>query len=169
MLLVVGEVIRPHGVHGELVVRVRTDTPAERFAVGATLTTDPPSAGPLTVVGARWHQDRLLVNFEGVAYRDVADRLRGILLCVDSGAVAVPADPDEFNDYQLIGLAAQTLAGEPIGEIVAVDHAPASDLLVVELPGGHRALVPFVKAIVPEVDLPGRRVVLTPPDGLLDL
>jgi 16S rRNA processing protein RimM len=169
MLLVVGQVTRPHGVNGEVVVRVRTDTPQERYTVGAVFATEPASAGPLTVVSVRSHQNRLLVSFDGVADRDAADRLRGVLLCVDSAAVPEPADPDEFNDHQLIGLQAQTVSGEPIGEVVAVDHAPASDLLVVALPDGHRALVPFVKAIVPEVDLAGRRVVLTPPEGLLEL
>lgn len=169
MQLVVGRIIRPHGVRGEVVVEVRTDSPSERFAAGSVLATDPAAAGPLRVDDARPHQGRLLVTFAGVAGRDVADGLRGVQLCVDSDSVPAPDDPDEFNDHQLIGLRAETPAGEPIGEVVGVEHAPASDLLVVRRSDGRSGLVPFVQAIVPEVDLTAGRVVLTPPDGLWDL
>jgi 16S rRNA processing protein RimM len=169
MLLVVGQIIRPHGVRGELVVDVRTDSPDERFAVGSVLVTDPTAAGPRTIDTVRPHQGRLLITFEGVADRDVAEGLRGVLLCVDSETVAPPQDPDEFHDHQLVGLSAQTPAGERLGEVVGINHAPASDLLVLKLPDGRSALVPFVQAMVPEVDLPAGRVVLTLPEGLLDL
>ncbi|HEX6870653.1 MAG TPA: ribosome maturation factor RimM, partial [Micromonosporaceae bacterium] len=127
------------------------------------------AAGPLTVAQVRPHQGRLLVTFDQVDSRDLAERMRGVLLCVDSAEVPAPADPDEFLDHQLIGLRAVTPAGEPIGEVVKVDHAPAHDLLVLRRTDGGTALVPFVKAIVPEVDLAGGQVVITAPDGLLDL
>ncbi len=94
MQLVVGRILRPHGLRGEVVVDVRTDSPAERFAVGSVLRTDPAAAGPLTVEDVRPHQGRLLVTFEGVADRDVADNLRGVLICVDSASVPAPEDPD---------------------------------------------------------------------------
>jgi 16S rRNA processing protein RimM len=83
--------------------------------------------------------------------------------------VSEPADPDEFNDHQLVGLRAETESGEVIGEVTRIDHAPASDLLVLRLTDGRPALVPFVRSIVPTVDVAGGRVVLTPPDGLFDL
>jgi 16S rRNA processing protein RimM len=184
MLLVVGRVVRPHGIRGEVVVDVRTDEPEERFAVGSVLITDPTAVrrpksegktlAPvvperLTVEAARWHQGRLLVAFDGIYDRDMAESLRGVLLCVDSATVGTPDDPDEFNDYQLIGLTAVNPAGEVLGEVASVDHAPASDLLVLRRPDGRTALIPFVKAIVPEVDLAGGRVVIDPPGGLLDL
>jgi len=99
----------------------------------------------------------------------MADSLRGVLLCVDSADVPATDDPDEFHDHQLVGLAAVTPDGEALGEVVRVEHAPASELLVLRRPDGRTALVPFVKAIVPEVDLAGGRVVMTPPEGLFDL
>jgi 16S rRNA processing protein RimM len=167
--LVVGRVIRPHGVRGEVVVEIHTDSPSERFVVGSVLATDPAAAGPLTIDQVRPHQGKLLVTFEGFADRDVSDRLRGVLLLVDADDIADPADPDEFNDFQLVGLSAQTPDGEVIGEVVRVEHAPASDLLVLRLPDGRPGLVPFVAAIVPEVDIKGGRVVVTPPEGLFDL
>jgi 16S rRNA processing protein RimM len=170
MLLVVGLIIRAHGIRGEVVVDVRTDEPAERFAVGSVLVTDPAAAwDSLKIETVRPHQGRLLVVFEGVYDRTIAESLKGIRLCVDSAEVRPSDDPDEFNDHQLIGLRAVGVDGEVLGEVVAIDHAPASDLLVLRLPDRRSALVPFVKAIVPEVDLAGGRVVLTPPEGLLDL
>jgi 16S rRNA processing protein RimM len=167
--LTVGRVIRPHGVRGEVVVEIHTDEPEDRFAVGSVLDTDPAGVGPLRVSEVRSHQGRLLVLFDGYADRDVSDALRGVYLTVDSATVPEPTDPDEFLDHQLVGLRAVDVAGGSIGTVLRVDHAPANDLLVVSRPDGRQALIPFVKAIVPEVDVPGGRVVLSPPEGLLDL
>jgi 16S rRNA processing protein RimM len=156
-------------VRGEVVVEIHTDSPDERFAVGSVLDTDPANAGPLRISEVRPHQGRLLVLFDGYADRDVSDALRGVSLLVDSATVPDPTDPDEFHDHQLVGLRAVDGAGEPVGTVLRVEHAPGNDLLVVGRPDGRQALVPFVKAIVPEVDVPGGRVVLTPPEGLLEL
>lgn len=183
MQLIVGQIHRAHGIRGEVTVDPRTDEPAERFAVGSVLVTDstavrrlaPVPAGAwqvpatLTVESVRPHQGKLLVVFDGVYDRSIAEELRGVLLCVDSADVPAPDDPDEFNDHQLVGLAVVDRAGTKYGEVARIDHAPASDLLVVRQPDGRTALVPFVRAIVPEVDLRGGRVILTPPDGLFDL
>jgi 16S rRNA processing protein RimM len=169
MQLVVGRIVRPHGVRGEVVVDVRTDSPEDRYAVGTVFVTDPAAAGPLTVSEFRPHQGRLLVTFDGIADRDIAESLRGVLLCVDSSAVREPDDPDEFLDHQLVGLRAESPDGELIGEVVRIDHGPGHDLLVVRLPDRREGLVPFVKAIVPTVDVAGGRVVLTLPDGLFDV
>ncbi|MFI7605520.1 ribosome maturation factor RimM [Micromonospora sp. NPDC049366] len=182
-MLIVGRIGKPHGIRGEVTVEVRTDEPEARFAPGSVLVTEPgatPPAAPgpgvpfrvpaeLTVESARWHQGRMLVAFEGVLDRDVAEALRGTLVGVDSADVAPPEDPEEFHDHQLVGLAVVTPAGERLGEVARIDHAPASDLLVLRRPEGKTALIPFVKAIVPEVDLAGGRVVVDPPNGLLDL
>jgi 16S rRNA processing protein RimM len=175
MLLVVGRIVRAHGILGEVVIDVRTDDPAERFVPGSVLVTDPgrrvvPGLPPtLTIETIRPHQGRLLVVFDGVYDRDIAESLRGVLLCVNSEDVPASADPDEFSDFQLVGLAAETPDGERLGEVVRIEHAAGSELLVLRRPDGGNALVPFVKAIVPEVDLAGGRLVVTPPEGLFDL
>jgi 16S rRNA processing protein RimM len=169
MQLIVGRILRPHGVRGELVVEVTTDDPQARFQLGSVLVTEPSSAGPLTIDGLRPHQDRLLITFAGVESREDADRLRGVRLCVDSAEVAPPDDPDEFHDFQLVGMAAVDTAGAALGEVIRVDHGPGHDTLVLRLPDRREALVPFVTAIVPEVDVAGGRLVLTPPEGLLEL
>jgi 16S rRNA processing protein RimM len=169
MLLVVGEIARPHGVRGEVVVTVRTDEPSERFTPGVVLLTAPPEAGPLTIESVRPHLGRLIVAFEGVEDRDGAEALRRVLVCVDSSSVPPLDDPDEFHDHQLVGLAAVDPDGEKIGEVVRIDHGPAHDMLILRRPDGRTALVPFVGAMVPEVDLAGGRLVMTLPEGLLDL
>ncbi|MFY1695173.1 MULTISPECIES: ribosome maturation factor RimM [unclassified Solwaraspora] len=123
----------------------------------------------LTIESVRWHQGRPLVRFAGVDDRDVAEALRGVLLCVDSAEVDDPDDPDEFRDHQLVGLTAVAPDGQTLGQVTRIDHAPASDLLVLRRPDGRSALVPFVRSIVPEVDLSGGRVVVDAPAGLFDL
>jgi 16S rRNA processing protein RimM len=170
MQLVVGRVVRPHGVRGELVVEVRTDDPQLRLAAGTVLATEPAAAGPLTIGRTRWHSGRLLVSFNGFDDRNEADRLRGVLLLVDSAELEDLADPDEFRDHQLIGLAVVGPGGEEVGEVTDVLHY-GQDLLVVAGRGkraGAEIMVPFVAAIVPEVDLAARLVRIDPPPGLLD-
>ena len=167
--LVVGRVGRAHGVRGEVVVDVRTDDPERRFAPGGVLETDPPERGPLTVAGARAHSGRLLVTFAGVADRRAAEGLRGLLLVADSATSPSSDDPDEFWDHQLVGLAATTPAGDPLGAVTEVLHPPGTDLLVIGRADGRELLVPFVRAIVFEVDPAAGRLVVDPPPGLLDL
>lgn len=169
MLLVVGRVVRPHGVRGELVCQVRTDEPEERFAPGTVLATDPGDAGPLTIESVRWNQGRALLFVSGVADRDSAEALRGVLLCVDSDDVPSPADPDEYRDHDLVGLAVVHQSGETVGEVMRVEHAPAHDMLVVARPHAKPAMIPFIREMVSAVDLDAARVVVDLPDGLLDL
>jgi 16S rRNA processing protein RimM len=164
--LVVGRIGRPHGVRGEVTVEVRTDDPELRFAVGTSIATDPAGRGPLVIAGRRWHKGFLLLTFEGVADRDVAEELRGTMLVIDSAEVVPSDDPDEFHDHQLIGLTVETAAGDPVGEVTDVLHH-GQDLLVVRRAGADEALIPFVKALVPEIDLEGGRLVVDPPEGLL--
>ena len=233
MQLVVGRITRPHGVHGEVSVEVRTDEPDRRFAVGRVLPTDPAEAGPLTVDSLRWHSGRLLIQFAGVTDRDQAEELRGTWLTLDSAEAGPSGDPDEFHDAELIGLAVVTTTGQPVGRVTDVRHF-GQDLLVIEpepagsqpssagsgpsgagpaptrdqprrdqprrdrpqrdrprrdQPRRDRAgrgpalaargpargaphselLVPFVAAIVPEVDVAAGRLVIDPPPGLLEL
>jgi 16S rRNA processing protein RimM len=170
MQLVVGRIARPHGVRGELAVEVRTDDPELRLAAGAVLATEPSAAGPLTVVRTRWHSGRLLVTFQGIEDRNGADALRGVLLLVDSADLEDVPDPDEFRDHQLIGLAVLAPDGEQVGSVADVLHY-GQDLLVVTGSGkraGAEIMIPFVTAIVPEVDLAAGVLRIDPPPGLLD-
>jgi 16S rRNA processing protein RimM len=110
------------------------------------------------------------MSFDGVPDRDTAERLRGVLLVVDSSELEDITDPDEFRDHQLIGLAVYAPGGEHVGEVTDVLHS-GQDLLVVAGTGaraGAEIMIPFVTEIVPEVDLATGRLVIDPPAGLLD-
>ncbi len=170
MQLVVGRVGRPHGLRGEVTVEVRTDDPDQRFAAGESLETVPAGRGPLTVAGSRWHSGRLLVRFAGHEDREAAEALRDTVLAIDSSQLEPLTDPEEFYDHDLIGLRVVTSGGEDVGTISDVLHH-GQDLLVVQGAGaraGAEILVPFVAAIVPEVDVAAGRLVIDPPAGLLD-
>lgn len=170
MDLVVARVGRPHGVHGAVSVEVRTDDPQGRLAPGVTLRTDPTAAGPLTVAAARLHSGRLLLNFVGYADRPAAEALRGVLLLAEVDPSQRLPDAEEFLDVQLVGLAVRTVAGRDVGRVVEVLHLPGQDVLVVRRahdPESPEVLVPFVAALVPEVDLDAGLVVVDPPPGLV--
>lgn len=198
MQVTVGRIGRAHGVRGDVVVGVRTDEPELRFAAGSKLDTDPAAVGPLTVAAARWHNSELIVRFAGVQDRTAAEALRGTWLSVDSATLAPLPDPDEFRDHDLIGLAVRTADGRPVGEVADVLHhgqdllvirpvstdagagagagpasAPGSPAAPVvagasSRPAADETLVPFVKAIVTDVDLAGGVLIIDPPPGLLD-
>jgi 16S rRNA processing protein RimM len=169
VLVTVGRIGRPHGIRGYVVVGVRTDEPEMRFAKGSRLDTDPAAVGPLTVAATRWHSGELLVRFEGIGDRDAAAALRGTWLTADSATLAASDDPDEFHDAELVGLSVKTVGGTVVGTVDDVLH-PAQDVLVIRPAGGGAdILVPFVKAIVPEVDLAAGFLVIDPPEGLLTL
>jgi 16S rRNA processing protein RimM len=167
---VVGRVVRAHGLRGELVVEPRTDNIEARFSPGTVLTVRGSRAsgpGTLTVVAARRHGDRLLVTVEEVADRDAAEALRTAELTAPALA-GDTGDPDEFHDHQLEGLTAVLADGTTVGTVTAVLHGAGGELLTIARPGRAEALVPFVAAIVPEVDVAGGRLVLDPPEGLLE-
>ncbi len=171
MQVTVGRIGRPHGVRGDVVVGVRTDEPELRFARGSRLDTDPVGVGPLTVAGFRWHSGDLLVRFEGISDRTAAAELGGTWLMVDSAALGALDDPDEFRDGDLVGLSVRTVDGTAVGTVTDVLHH-GQDILVIDPAGagrGEQILIPFVKAIVPEVDIAGGVLVVDPPEGLLNL
>jgi len=167
MDVVVARIGKAHGLRGEVTVEVRTDAPQERFVVGTTFTTDPASAGALHLRSVRDHNGITLLGFEEAPDRTAAEGLRGTLLIAD--VEEYEDDENAWYEKDLVGLRVLTVAGEEVGEVAGVDSRPAQDLLVVRLASGREALVPFVEALVPEVDVEGGRVVSDPPAGLLEL
>jgi 16S rRNA processing protein RimM len=168
MQLVVGRIGKAHGIRGEVGVEVRTDDPDARFASGASLITEPADRGPLRVDATRWHSGRLLVNFAGVADRTAAEALRGTLLLVEVDESERPDDPDEFYDHQLVGLRVVSTAGDEVGEVADVLHLPAQDVLAIKRSDGAEVLVPFVKELVPVVDVDRGALTVDARPGLLD-
>lgn len=169
--IVVGRIGKPHGIKGEVSVEPRTDEPDRRFAVGAQLKTQskrPGAPGPahLTVDGLRWHSGRLLVRFAEIADRNAAEEARGTLLAIPLDPTESPEDPEEFYDHQLVGLRVVTTGGREVGTLKEIVHGSAQDLLVIATDGPD-ALVPFVSQLVPEVDVPGGRILVEDLPGLL--
>lgn len=165
-----GRVGKPHGIRGHVTIDVRTDEPERRFAQGAVLRAVRPRAtepATLTVEAVRWHQGILQVRFAEIGDRDAAEAARGTMLYADVPADEAPEDPDEYYDHQLVGLVAVDTQGRELGTVTALVHGAAQDLLTVRTPHGRDALVPFVKALVPEVDLAGGRVVIDDRPGLV--
>jgi 16S rRNA processing protein RimM len=180
--VVVGRLVRAHGLNGEIAVDVRTDEPDRRFARGTVVTLRRPQAdvplsrtlpASLTVASTRWHQDRLLVRFEELGDRGAAEAVRGLVLVADVADDEQPEDPEEFYDHQLVGLRVHATDGREVGAVSDVIHSGPQDLLVVRREGAEGAevaevLVPFVGALVPEVDLEKGRLVVADRPGLLD-
>jgi 16S rRNA processing protein RimM len=170
--LTVGRVVKAHGVGGELVVEIRTDDPAARFAPGNALRAKQSRGrgqdGSFVVESAREHGGRLLVRLAGIDDRDAADALRGSVFVVDSDDLPPIDEPDTYYDHQLEGLHVRTTTGQEVGVVAEVLHTAGGELLAVRRDSGE-VLVPFVGAIVTSVSLDDRTVEIDPPDGLLDL
>ncbi|MUL45051.1 ribosome maturation factor RimM [Mycobacterium sp. CBMA293] len=175
MDLVVGRVVKAHGISGEVVVDVRTDDPGERFSPGSSLRGKPGvrsterAERTYVIDAAREHGGRLLVRLAGVTDRNAADALRGTLFLVDTADLPPISEPDEFYDHQLEGLAVRTVDGVSVGVVTEVLHTPGGELLSIRAESGAEVLVPFVTSMVPTVSLADGLVEIDPPDGLLEL
>jgi 16S rRNA processing protein RimM len=164
--LVVARIGRAHGVLGEATIEVRTDQPEDRFYIGSVLATEPTTFGPLTITSVRDHNGTLLLGFKGVNDRNQVEELRNVLLLAD---VDIEADSteDDFHVQQLLQCQVNTLDGLEIGPVTDVINLPGQDVLAVDF-NGREVLIPFVKAIVPIVDVKNRKITVVPPAGLLD-
>lgn len=166
-MIVVARIGAAHGLKGEVRVKAFTGSPADIAAYG-----------PLTAADGRTFEvtalrpaagtsaDMLVVHFKGVADRNAAEALNGVELFIPRERLPKP-EADEFYHADLIGLTAVTSAGEELGTVVRVENYGAGDLLEVAPRRGKTSLIPFTRAVVPEVDLTGKRVVVDPPPGLL--
>lgn len=170
----VGRLVKAHGLKGAIKIELYTDDPEGRFVPGATFTLQVPESSPwhgkpLTVREFRFMNSHPVAFFEGVDDRTTAEELIRAILWIDQDATETPTEDDAWFDHQLVGLDV-VRDGEVIGRVIRVEHLPAQDLLIVKTAAAptEEVLVPFVKAIVPEVDLAGGRVVVTPPVGLFE-
>lgn len=164
MELTVAKIGRAHGLRGEVALDLRTDDPEQRFAVGQVLRSIPAEAGPFTVVANRIQNGRWHVAFAELTDRTAAENARGIELVIDADA---SEEEDAWYPHELNGLRAELTDGTVVGTIIGLEHLPSDDMLVLRETDGTRTLVPFIKLMVPVVDVPGGKVVLDPPGGLL--
>jgi 16S rRNA processing protein RimM len=175
--LIVGAVQKPHGIKGELYVRLETDHPEDVFAAGRVVRVGDAEGRPLerslTIERARPFKGGLLVKAAEIGPRDPhgreseVDALRGLTLLIPRGE-ARPLDEDEVFLHQLVGLRVTADEGE-VGKVRELYDAPSGLLLVVERKGKGELLIPFVKAMVRRIDVEAGTLELEAPPGLLEL
>ncbi len=167
----VGRLTRAHGLKGAIKVELYTDDPERRFTHGARFALQVPTSSKwhgktLELLELRVYNGTPVAFFAGVTDRTEAESLVKAVLWIDQDPTEVSTEPDAWYVHQLAGLEVWR-DGARIGRVVRVDPMPAQDMLINEI-DGTEAMVPFVKAIVPEVDLRAGRIVITPPPGLLE-
>jgi 16S rRNA processing protein RimM len=161
MKLNVGRIGKAHGILGEATIEVRTDEAENRFAIGAVLETD--SHGELTVVSARVHNGILLLGFQGIEDRNSIEALRNELLYAEVDIQAPGIDEDDYHVLQLVGCTAYLVDGDEFGVVTDVLNLPGQDVLAIKSADGE-VLIPFVRQLVPVVDIKAKRMTVIPPD-----
>jgi 16S rRNA processing protein RimM len=167
----VGRLTKAHGLKGAIKLELFTDDPGRRFVPGAVFTLQVPSGSPwhgktLELVELRWYNQHAVGFFKDVPDREAAETLAKAILWIDQDSAEQSDEEDAWYDHQLVGLAV-VRDGVKVGTIARLDHMPAQDLLIVRTPDGE-VMVPFVKAIVPSVDVKAGIVTITPPPGLFE-
>jgi 16S rRNA processing protein RimM len=164
--IAVGYVRRAHGLRGDVLIKPLSDDP-QRFVVGASFLTDESPPRALEVAEVRPHREGILLGFRQVSSRHAAEALRGVTFTIDPGERR-SLDEDEFWPEDLEGLTALDAAGVPLGDVTSVVTGAAQDRLAVTTPDGRVVEVPFVAAIVTDVDIAGGVLHMDPPPGLFD-
>ena len=167
--LLLGEILRPHGIRGEVRMRVLTDYPEripqlEQIYIAESIDTD--KAVAYRVIHMRMHQGYALLQLEGITNRDQAEPLRQLQVMV-ALEDAIPLEEGEFYLYQLIGLSVRTGGGEILGEISDVLETGANDVYVVESPQYGEILIPATDETIVETNIAQGHVVVNLPEGLL--
>jgi 16S rRNA processing protein RimM len=167
--LILGEIVRAHGVIGEVRLRLTTDYPERLRQLKAVyLGHDPlkPQAERHELLGVRLSSDHCLIRLRDVTDRNQAELLRGLLVMVKVEE-AVPLEEDEFYAYELIGMSVQTQDGLSLGTIREVMETRANDVYIIDSPDYGELLVPAHDETLVEIDLKTRTVTMVLPDGLL--
>jgi 16S rRNA processing protein RimM len=151
-------------VLGEATIEVQTDDPDIRFQIGNKLTLD--DGKQLTIRSSRWHNQILLLAFDGVTDRNQIEELRDQLISSDVDLDSLA--PGEYHFQQLIGCEVFQQNGELIGAVDEIVKLPGQDLLSVNRAGA-QVLIPMVKQIIIEIDVSAKKIVVNPPEGLLDV
>jgi 16S rRNA processing protein RimM len=167
----VGRLTKAHGLKGAIKVELYTDAPERRFVPGAVFTLQVPTSSPwhgktLELIELKWYNLQPVAFFKDVSDRSAAEGLIKAILWIDHDLAAPSDEEDAWYDHQLVGLAV-VRDGIRIGTVSQVDHLPSQDLIHVTTDAGE-VLVPFVKAIVPTVDIAAGTLTVTPPDGLFE-
>ena len=167
-MALVGRIARAHGNRGQVIVDPATDFPDERFKAGSVLHIRRGDATEsVTVENVRFHRGRPIIGLAGVDTMDAAEALAGTELRVGVDELQ-PLPAGSYYHHDLVGCSVLTPRGETIGHVRAVEGDAAGSRLIVEGTNGD-VLIPIVEGICAEIDVAGRKIVIAPPDGLLDL
>lgn len=165
--VIIGQILRSHALHGAVKVRVIPDAEEQFLHLRqVVLQRGEQTLGMYAIEKLQNITDGFLVKFREINDRDQAESLRGAKLIIAREACE-PAGPDQFYHFDLIGLPVFSASDEPLGEVVDILHYPANDVWVIRQDGTER-LVPAIDAVIQKVDLPNRRIVITPLPGLFD-
>jgi 16S rRNA processing protein RimM len=165
---VVGRVARAHGNRGEVIVNPDTDFVEDRFQVGAEFYVKRPAGiATVRVTTMRIHQGRPIVGLEGVVTMNDAEAMAGVELRVPVDELA-PLPDGAFYRHDLVGCRVETTAGEAVGDVTKVEGELGASRLVIASPGGE-VLIPLAQAICVVIDIAARRIVVDPPEGLLEV
>ena len=165
-LIAIARITRPRGIRGELVAEVLTDFP-ERFDDLKNATAVLPNGGrrELKIENAWFQNERVVLKFDGIDSIEAGEELRDAEICV-SESDAVELEEGEFFDWQLEGCEALTVGGVSLGTVKELMRTGGTEVLVIE--GEKEYLVPFAESICTEVDIENKRIVIDPPEGLLE-
>jgi 16S rRNA processing protein RimM len=152
-----------HGVRGAVKLWTFTEDPLAVKTYGPLVTKD--GARQFEVTHAREAKGHLVATLKGIATREDAERLNGLELYIAREKLPV-TDEDEYYHADLIGLDAVNAVNEPLGRVIAIHNFGAGDIIEIAPPQGATMLLPFTNAVVPSVDLKGRRVVIELPDEI---
>lgn len=167
----VGRLTKPHGLKGAIKLELFTDNPEQRFRPGSVFSVQVPEGSPwfgktITIRELKWFNDQPVGFFDEVPDRTAAESIVKAILWVDQAEAESFIEPDAWYGHQLVGLEVRR-DGRKIGSLAEVQHLPAQDILLVKTPTGD-VMVPFVAAIVPEVNIEAGYVTVTPPLGLFE-
>jgi 16S rRNA processing protein RimM len=167
-MAVVGRIARAHGIRGQVIVNLETDFPEARFRPGAELFTERGGVvNTVRLTTVRFHRDRPVIGIEGVTTMNEAEALAGCELRVPSDQLtALPAGM--FYRHDLVGCRVETSDGKAVGTVSGVEGTLAGSRLVIDGARGE-ILVPLATDICTTIDVGAKRIVIEPPDGLLDL
>lgn len=167
----VGRLTKPHGLKGAIKLELFTDSPEIRFRPGAKFSLQVPEESPwfgrtITIRELKWFNDQPVGFFEEIPDRTAAESIVKAILWIDQAEAESVVEPDAWYGHQLVGLDVRR-DGVSVGTLAEVQHLPAQDILLVKTSSGE-VMVPFVAAIVPEVNIEGGYVTITPPFGLFE-
>lgn len=159
-MILVGIFGAPHGVRGEIRLKSYMEDP---LALADYPALTGASGASYRLAAARLlKDDMLVVKVAGVTDRDAAEKLTHEKIFVARDALPQPEE-DEFYCADLIGLRAETADGTLLGTVIAVPNYGAGDILEIAPPIGETLLFPFTRAVVPEIDLAGKKLIIAPP------